>query len=118
MPQEMPEDERRVLTAQLVAVDPFRELSATFTLQMYHAFCMIAADEGKSISEYAQRGGVSTAVMSRHVLDLSVRRRTGEKGFGLLMTRPNPVEMRQHQVFLTPVGRAYAHKVVRALNLR
>ena len=56
--------------------------------------------------------------MSRHVLDLSVKRRTGEEGVGLLITRPNPVEMRQHQVFLTATGRALAHKVVRALNLR
>jgi DNA-binding MarR family transcriptional regulator len=114
----MPDGERRVLNALLTAVNPFRDLSATFTLQMMHAFVMVATDEGKSISEYAVRGGVSTAVMSRHVLDLSVRRRTGEAGFGLLITRPNPVEMRQHQVFLTATGRALAHKVVRALNLR
>jgi DNA-binding MarR family transcriptional regulator len=114
----MPDGARRVLNTQVLAADPFRDLSATFTLQMYYAFIMVAADEGKSIGEYAQRAGVSTAVMSRHVLDLSVRRRTGEAGFGLLITRPNPVEMRQHQVFLTATGRALAHKVVRALNLR
>ena len=110
--------EQRTLNALLTSIDPFRDLSATFTTQMLYAFIQIAADEGKSISDYADRAGVSKAVMSRHILDLSVKRRTGEAGFGLLVTRASPTDLRRHEVFLTPTGRAMVNKVLRALNLR
>lgn len=114
--QPLPDDDKRIISMLITACDPFRELSVTLTYQVMRTFWIIAQEEGLSINEYSTRAGVSKSVMSRHVMDLSYKRRTGEEGFGLLMTRPDPAEMRHHQVFLTPTGKAFAHRMIRAVR--
>jgi DNA-binding MarR family transcriptional regulator len=80
----------------------------TMPLQYITAFLMVARAEGKSVTEYAEIAGVSTSVMSRHLLDIGDRSRTHEPGYGLVTSRPNPTELRRHEIFLTPKGRALA----------
>jgi DNA-binding MarR family transcriptional regulator len=51
--------------------------------------------------------------MSRHILDLGDRTRYMEAGLGLMYSRPNPNELRKHEVGLTPTGKALAKKILR-----
>jgi DNA-binding transcriptional ArsR family regulator len=100
----------------LVALEPFRALRATMPLQYVYAFLQVALDEGKSVQEYAQRAGVSHSVMSRHLLDIGDRNRHMEEGFGLVTYRPNPMELRKHEFFLTEKGRRVANTVIHTLR--
>jgi DNA-binding MarR family transcriptional regulator len=51
--------------------------------------------------------------MSRHLLDIGPRMRNQSAGFSLVETRPNMQELRRHEVFLTPKGRALAERILR-----
>jgi DNA-binding MarR family transcriptional regulator len=74
-------------------------------------FLLVAMDEGKSVQDYADAPGVSKSVMSRHILDLGDRTRYMEAGLGLMYSRPS--ELRKHEVWLTPTGKALAKKILR-----
>jgi hypothetical protein len=52
--------------------------------------------------------GVSKSV--RHVLDLGDRTRYMEEGLGLLYSRPNPNELRKHEVWLAPTGKPWRRR--------
>jgi hypothetical protein len=56
--------------------------------------------------EHAELAQASSSVMSRHLLDLGDRNRKKEPGFGLVMGRPNLMELRKHEHVLTPKGKA------------
>jgi DNA-binding MarR family transcriptional regulator len=45
-------------------------------------------------------------------LDLGDRTRYMEEGLGLMYSRPNPNELRKHEVWLTPTGKALARDVL------
>jgi DNA-binding MarR family transcriptional regulator len=77
----------------------------------------VAEEEGLGVIDYAKRAGVSTSVMSRHLLDIGERDRYMEDGFGLVTYRPNPRELRKHEYFLTDRGRALVHKINRAWGM-
>lgn len=89
-------DAARVL---LTALEPFKAAYSIMPLQM----------------EYARTAGANPAVMTRHMLDLGEMNRRHEPGLNLVYTKPNPLNRRQHQVFLTPKGIALATAVYRAL---
>ena len=93
----------------------FREALVAFTqdadrdtmpLQYLTTFLLVAMKPGLSVTEYAEFGQRSGSVMSRHLLDLGERNRKKQPGFGLVVGRPNPMELRKHEYFLTPKGRA------------
>jgi DNA-binding MarR family transcriptional regulator len=111
------DEERRHLGRALGALGPFRALRATMPLQYVTTFLLVALNEGRGVTEYAEMAGVSQSVMSRHLLDIGERDRYMEKGFGLITYRPNPFELRKHEVFLTDKGRALAHEIVRQMSL-
>jgi DNA-binding MarR family transcriptional regulator len=85
--------------------------------QYIQSFLLVAMDEGKSVSEYAHTAGVSKSVMSRHLLDIGERNRHMEKGLGLVQSRPNPMELRKHEYFLTPKGHALLDQLVRLWDM-
>lgn len=113
----LPDDERRAATGLDMALAAFSEGKGDMPLQYVRTFLQVAADEGRSVGEYATRCHVSKSVMSRHILDLSIRLRNGAPGMDLLMTRPNNMELRKHEVFLTPKGRAIAHRIFQAWKM-
>lgn len=98
------------------ALDAFRTIRPTMPLQYVVAFLLVAMEEGLGVSEYAQRAGVSLSVMSRHLLDIGERNRSMEEGFGLITSRQNPLELRKHEIFLTPKGRTLLHQIHRHLK--
>lgn len=110
------DDELSAAGRLLGALEPFRALRPTMPLQYVTTFLLVALNEGKSVTEYAEMAGVSKSVMSRHILDIGERDRYMEEGFGLITYRPNPMELRRHEVFLTDKGRAVLHQISRQLK--
>jgi DNA-binding MarR family transcriptional regulator len=78
---------------------------------------LVAADEGRSVNDYAERANVSKSVMSRQILDIGDATRTHEPGLGWVTARINPLERRAHEVVLTPKGRILAERVRELLDL-
>ena len=109
-------DELSALKTFAASLEPFRSIRSTMPLQYVYAFLLVAMEEGLSVSDYAKRSGVSLSVMSRHLLDIGERNRHMEEGFGLITSRPNPLELRKHELFLTTKGQAIKHKIVSQLR--
>ncbi len=105
-------DAQRVL---LTALEPFTAVYPIMPLQQAKTFLLVAMEEGLGVGDYARKAGANPAVMTRHMLDLGEMNRRHEPGLGLVYTRPNPMNRRQHQVYLTPKGTALAHAIHRAL---
>jgi DNA-binding MarR family transcriptional regulator len=80
-------------------------------------FLMIAANEGRSVAEYAEMAKVSKSVMSRLILDIGDARREHEPGLQWVTARVDPNERRKHEVVLTPKGRILAGRVRELLDL-
>lgn len=116
MRQSLPEDERRAMGAFMDAIEGFRKIRPTMPLQYVYTFLLVAYEESLGVTEYAKRAGVSQSVMSRHLLDIGDRNRYMTEGFGLVTQRPDPLELRKHQVILTDLGRALAHQIFRAIR--
>jgi DNA-binding MarR family transcriptional regulator len=66
------------------------------------------------VQEYAIRAGVAQSVMTRTLLGLRERNRKKEPGYGLVMQRMDPLNLRRHQTFLSTKGRALVQKLCRA----
>jgi DNA-binding MarR family transcriptional regulator len=108
--------DRDTLTSVLALFDAFRSVRHDMPLQHAYTFLLVAIQEGLGVVEYAERADVATSVMTRHLLDLGPHTRKREPGYGLVMMRMDPNDMRRHQTFLTPKGHALLHKVIR--NMR
>jgi hypothetical protein len=80
--------------------------SPDFPLQYVQAFLAVVIEEGLSVTEYARKNKQPTATMSRHLLDIGDRTRKMKPGLGLVTSRPNPLERRKLEYFLTDKGRA------------
>lgn len=109
-------DDLKTLERFMGALEPFRTLRHTIPLQYVWSFLLVASEEGLSVDEYAERAGVQQSVMSRHLLDIGDRNRHMDEGFGLVSSRPNPLNMRKSEIYLTPKGRAVANNIIRLLR--
>lgn len=116
LPKKAEGTEAAAIKRALSVLEPFRSIRQTMPLQYVRAFLLVAAEEGLSVGEYAERAGVSMSVMSRHLLDIGERNRHMEEGFGLIMSKPNPTELRKNEIYLTAKGKALKHQIARALN--
>jgi len=85
-------------------------------LQYLYTFLMVATDEGKGGTEYAQKAGVSTTVMTRHLLDIGDRNRALEAGLGLVTQERDAVDLRRHRARITPAGKALVSKIINAMK--
>lgn len=112
----LPDDAKQALRRLMAAIEAFRSIRVTMPLQYVHSFLLVALHEGLSLKEYAEMSGVANSVMSRHLQDIGDRNRSMEEGFGLVTYRAHPHELRKHEYFLTPVGKALAHKINRAME--
>jgi DNA-binding MarR family transcriptional regulator len=110
------DNEKQGIRALMAALEPFFEIRGDMPAQYIAAFLHVAMDEGKGVSTYAERAGVSKSVMSRHLHDIGDADRAGKEGFGLVEHRPHPVELRIVEVYLTTKGRALAHRILRAAS--
>jgi DNA-binding MarR family transcriptional regulator len=114
--QSLNDKDKVELRKLLSALEHFRAIKPTLPIQYIVAYLLVALDEGNGPTELGAKSGVSQSVMSRHLLDIGERNRHMEPGLGLIHTRPDPMELRRHQAFLSDVGKALAHKLIRAIR--
>jgi hypothetical protein len=114
--QSLTDDEKEDIRRLLAALEPFRNIRSTMPLQYVVAYLLVALEEGKGVTEYANDAGVQQAVMSRYLLDIGDRNRYKEEGFGLVTQRADPMNLRKHQVLMTNDGLKVAKQIIRALH--
>ena len=110
-------DKRAASLARQLALLFIGEARRGIPLGHIETFLLVAADEGRSVGEYAQMADVSKSVMSRQMLDIGDATRSHEPGLGWVTARIDPMERRKHEVILTPVGRVLARRVRELLDL-
>lgn len=113
---QMPDSEKLRGERALAFCKEFHKVRPTMPLQYVTAFLLVAMNEGMSVQEYAELADVSQSVMTRCLLDMGERNRYKEPGFGLIMQRMDPMDMRRHQTFLTPQGRALWRRVLQTFE--
>jgi DNA-binding MarR family transcriptional regulator len=109
-------DEVAALKVLMSALEPFRAHNSTMPLQLAFTFLMVAADEGRPVSEYARAAGMAPGVMARNLLDLGDYNRRREPGLMLVEERIDPMDRRIHRKFLTQKGRALVGAISRAME--
>ncbi|MFN3701186.1 MAG: MarR family winged helix-turn-helix transcriptional regulator [Alphaproteobacteria bacterium] len=80
-------------------------IDAEFPLQYAVCLCVIALNEGLSVSALAEETGLSLSTASRIVGALSSARQMGTP-YGLVETRISATEKRRKEIFLTDKGRS------------
>jgi DNA-binding MarR family transcriptional regulator len=104
------EDERLSMARSFHWFDPWLRIRQTMPIQYLRTFLAVAMDEGKGVSDYQEVLRVPQSVMSRHLLDLGERDRTGVpgSGYGLIEIQMDPDDRRRHVATLTAKGRKLA----------
>lgn len=110
------EDDKRTLNALLDVLEQFRLMRGTVPVHLVSAFLRVALHEGKSTRQYADDSGVSPSVMSRHLLDVGPKLRTGDEGLGLVQAKQAPENLRRNEMVLSPKGVALARRIARRLR--
>ena len=85
-------------------------------MQHAYAFLLVALEEGRGVQEYAERAGVTQAVMTRILFALGSRSRGRERGYRLVQQGVDMKDARKHQTFLTAKGKALMREIVRLVR--
>jgi DNA-binding MarR family transcriptional regulator len=93
-----------------------RAIRRTMPMQHAYAFLLVTLEEGLGVQEYAERAGVTQAVMTRILFALSSRGRRREPGYGLVQQAVDLRDSRRHQTFLTVKGKALMHEIARSVR--
>jgi DNA-binding MarR family transcriptional regulator len=112
------EDDQRALRAVLSLLDVFRAVGPKMALQRAHTLALVWAEEGLSFQEYAERAGVEQAVMTRHLMELALRRCNHQSGSALVEQRGDPTDVPNRRAFLTPEGRALMREALQVMKTR
>jgi DNA-binding MarR family transcriptional regulator len=85
-------------------------------IQHAYAFLLVAVKEGLGVQEYAERAGVTQAVMTRILFALGSRSQGRERGYGLVQQGTDTEDARKHQTFLTAKGKALKGQIARLVR--
>lgn len=85
--------------------------SSSVPVQLVHTFILVAENEGAGVVELSEKAGATKGTMSRHLLDLSDRLRSGEPGYGLLQRTPDPTNLRSVSYTLTSKGKLLKRQI-------
>jgi DNA-binding MarR family transcriptional regulator len=84
-------------------------------MQHAYAFLLVASEEGRGVQEYAERAGVTQAVMTRILFALGSRSQGRNGGYGLVHQSKDTDDARKHQTFLSAKGKALMREIVRLI---
>ena len=97
-------------------MDALRAVRRIMPMQHAYAFVLVALEEGRGVSEYAKRAGVTQAVMTRILFSLGSTSQGRAPGYGLVQQAIDPQDSRRTQTFLTVKGKVLMHEIVRLLR--
>lgn len=87
------------------------------TLQQLHCLLVISTEpEGTSLTNIANRVGITLATASRYVSALGKMDRHHREGLKLVESFEDPMERRKKIIRLTPKGKAFINRVYGELN--
>ena len=93
------------------------KIESEMPLQQLHCLLVISqSEEGLSLTELAQKVGITLATASRYVAGLGKQNRHREEGLLLVEAFEDPMERRKKIIRLTPKGRIAVQKLVGDLN--
>jgi len=81
--------------------------SSAMSLTQLRLFLAVAANEGQSGIELSTRVKVPRATATRHLLDLSDKLRSGDKGYGLILRDTDPQNLKTNRYYLSPKGKRF-----------
>lgn len=113
--EEASEAEQASIRNLASVLEMFMELRANIPVHQIVILLRTALDEGHSQKYYSEKLGYPTATISRAMLDLGKKLRTGEPGSMLIDERPSVHSLREHEMLLTAKGRAFLKKVAKRL---
>jgi len=109
-------DQQLALRKCLLFMAAFRAVRRIMPMQYAYAFLLVALEEGRGVQEYAERAGVTQAVMTRILFALGSSSRGRERGYGLVQQAIDPEDARKHQTFLSAKGKALMREIVRLVR--
>jgi DNA-binding MarR family transcriptional regulator len=86
-------------------------LDGSIPLQLVQTFIVVAENEGKGVNDLSDLVGTNKSTMSRHLLDLSDKLRTGAPGYGILKRSADPKNLRSVHYSVTPKGRLLLNQI-------
>lgn len=89
-------------------------VDAEFPLQWAIVFLEIAANEGASLKDIAEKTGISMSVMSRTIGALSNARRMG-KPYGIILVKMAKEDKRRKELYLSAKGKKLLEKLAAVL---
>jgi DNA-binding MarR family transcriptional regulator len=108
--------EQLALRKGLLFVEAFRAIRRVMPLQHAYAFLHVAIEEGLSVSEYAERVGVTQSVMTRILFSLASGGQGRAPGYDLVQQTTDLEDPRITQTFLTARGKVLMREVVRLVQ--
>ena len=74
------------------------------SLAVVHTFLLAVQHPDEGVVDLTKRLKTNKATVSRHLLDLSEKLRTGEPGYGVLKRMPDQPDLREVRYSVTPKG--------------
>jgi DNA-binding MarR family transcriptional regulator len=98
--------ERTATVGFMRAMKEIMQINPSMPAAQIYVLALVSLNEGKSLTELCQVSGIRHATLSRYLLDLSDKRRTGDgHGFKLINREVDPMELRKNMYTLAPKGR-------------
>jgi len=99
------ESEKQMKMIERLLREMRASISPNIPVQMVHTLVVVALNEGKCLTEITKLTAGKVSTTSRHLLDLGIRNRKKEPGYGLINCETDAVELRKNNYFLTTRGK-------------
>jgi DNA-binding MarR family transcriptional regulator len=102
------------------AAEVVASVNQNLTVRALHLLCLVAENEGQTVTDYAKTAHMPPQTTSSTLLRLSDIERgsmPGGKGAGLIAMVPGSDNLRERRYRLTPKGRAIFDRLVRISKL-
>ena len=96
--------ERQSLQRLYYALEEIKGISAHMPVGQIMGLLLVALYENKPLKELAALSDSHTSTLSRQLLDLGIRNRRMEPGYGLIEQRQNPLNLRENHYNLSLKG--------------
>jgi len=97
-------------------LDAVRAEAPELPTQQLHALLVIGLDEGLSVQDVQKRTGMTNSSGSRNVRALMEYAGEGRKGLHWVDWKPNPQNLREKLLFLSPKGREVMDKMMKVME--
>lgn len=83
----------------------FQKLDKEMQAQTMQIFLLVALREGMTFRDIEQRTGYAPSTVSRNIALLGQTHRKGKDGHDLVVTKPDPQDLRSKRIHLTAKGK-------------